>query len=290
LTRDLAPRALRWLRNRTDVRGFLRAQLFRAGPWWRDRRARRLYPQLDEAALRATRRSDTVFVFGCGSSVNAIRPAGWAHVAQHDVLGFSYFMRQRFVRADYHMVGEIATGDDADKARWEPAITEYATLLRDNPLYRDAVLLLQDGWVAYQSHRVLASGLLPPGTRVFRYRRIARGEMRPPNRSLADGLVLGAGTVVSVVNFAYALGWRRIVLCGIDLYDSRYFWLPPDEARPDMSELRGLTPDQPHPVGDKLVPYLAAWRPLLAAEGVELLVQNPRSLLASVLPVYEMPA
>ncbi len=38
------------------------------------------------------------------------------------------------------------------------------------------------------------------------------------------------GTLVDAVNVAYCLGWKEIVLVGIDLYDSRYYWLPPDKT------------------------------------------------------------
>src|SRR5204863_4576261 len=105
----------------------------RAGAWIRARAARESHPVLDEAALRRTRRSETAFVFGSGASINDIAPAEWARIAAHDVISFSYFPRQRFVRIDYHVVGEIATGDDLDRARWVPAIEEYVGFLRDNP-------------------------------------------------------------------------------------------------------------------------------------------------------------
>src|SRR6185295_13386474 len=52
----------------------LRVQYVRWGPYFGARRARSLYAILDEAALRATRRSDTAFLFGSGYSLNAIPP------------------------------------------------------------------------------------------------------------------------------------------------------------------------------------------------------------------------
>ena len=45
-----------------------------------------------------------------------------------------------------------------------------------------------------------------------------------------DGLRHIAGTLSDAVNCAFCLGWRHIVLVGVDLYDSRYFYLPPDQT------------------------------------------------------------
>ena len=39
-----------------------------------------------------------------------------------------------------------------------------------------------------------------------------------------------AGTLCSTTSLAVALGYREIVLVGIDLYDSRYFWLPAEKT------------------------------------------------------------
>jgi hypothetical protein len=226
-----------------------------------------------------------VFVFGSGHSLNEITPAEWAEIARHDVISLNYFLRQAWVRVDVHLVGEISTLDDLDASRWRPAVREYAELLRANPLYRDAAIGLQAGWHAYQSNRLRAMRLLPADRPFFYYRRIARGQQRPPTRRLAEGLVHGPGSIVNCINLGYVLGWREIVLAGVDLYDSRYFWLPKDEDRRSQLEL-GRRLDQPHPVAQALVPYLAAWSRWLAAEGVRLSVYNPRSLLAQVLPLH----
>jgi hypothetical protein len=279
-------RAARWIGNRVDPWSWARIQYVRLGPFIRERRSRSRYTLLGEAQLRAARRSETVFVFGSGASLNELQPREWDHVARHDTLGFNYFIRQRFVRLDYHMVGEIATGSDTDRARWTSAIAEYAALLNDNPLHERTILGLQSGWMAYQSNRLVASGLLRPGSRIFRYRRISRGVYRPPTRSLSEGLVHGSGAVVACVNFAYLMGWREIVLAGVDLYDSRYFWLPPDQARPDLAEAGRSDPDRRHSTAEQLVPFLEKWHRLMAAESVRLSVYGSRSLLARVLPVY----
>ena len=100
------------------------------------------------------------------------------------------------------------------------------------------------------------------------------------------------------MNCAYVLGWRRIVLVGVDLYDSRYFFLPADKTlgvdpvtgrttAVGANQWRGNRSSQPHnTVQIGIVDVMKSWRSILAGDGVELYVYNPRSLLADVLPVY----
>lgn len=234
------------------------------GLWLREPFARRRYRVLDETALRATRRSDTVFVFGSGGSLRRLTPQEWSQFAEHDVVGFSHFHRQRWIRVDYHLVAEVAS------------IPETAASMRANPLYADTVYGMTKGWIAEAANAMIVHGLLQPGTRIFRWRRKARGRVAPPSRRLSDGLVHGAGSIQDVVNFALVLGWRRVVIVGVDLYDSGYFWVTDAPDRPDLRWAQSET----------VLATMRLWKEYADRDGVELLVYSPRSLLAEVLPVF----
>ena len=243
-----------------------------AAAWIRDARGRRRYRALSNEQLLATRRSDTAFIFGSGYSLNAIRAEEWRAIGRCDTMSFREFPRQSFVRADYHETGEVDFLD------------EYARRIRENPLYRDAVFVVQEGWRAFNGNNLIGRGLLTEGARVFRYSRTARGRAAAPSRAFADGLVHGFGSVFPVTNFAYLMGFRRIVLVGIDLNDKRYFWLAPDELR--TYEKPGLAVDSVFTGADDIVSLMGVWRELLEKEGVALSVFNPGSRLTKVLPVF----
>jgi hypothetical protein len=244
----------------------------RAAAWVRDAVGRRRYPHLTVEELKQTRKSDVVFVFGSGYSLNAITPAEWRAIARHDTVGFNEFHRQSFVRTDYHIAAEV------------DFIGPYAEGLRSNPLYANTVLVLQEGWAGFFGNTLVGRGLLRAGTRVFRFTRRSRGVYAPPSRSFENGLVHGFGSIIDAVNFAYLTGWRQIVLAGVDLNDRRYFWLRPDEMRP--YDKPGFTVDSTFLGAENIVSMLGRWRELLAEEGVSLSVYNPRSLLTRVMPVY----
>ncbi len=253
-------------------------------PWLQNLFRQHRYNLLSEAALRARRRSNRVFVFGSGYSINNISESEWSHFEEHDTLSFNWFCRQDFVRADYHLVREVCR-DVADPAIWQPQLEEYSQLLQQNPRYADAIFLVHAGLRATMGNRIVGLGKLPAGAPIFRFYNRTYGPGQQPSPSLSRGL-FHAGTLADCVNLAYLLGWKEIVLVGVDLYDRRYFWLDYQQTRAD--ERPGYeSPDGYHYIADATVSIMHRWRELFTRDGVELSVYNPHSLLAQVMPVYE---
>jgi len=278
-------RSGRWLAARlggVDRYWSIRHVPVRARAWAAYRANRSHYRFVDEVELSCTRRSDTVFVFGSGASLNDLTPEEIAHIEEHDTLGFNWFVRQRFVRCDYHLIRGIPD-TDLDPRIWRPQLDEYFDLVRSNPRFADTVFLVQAGFRATNGNRAIGHRLLPESNPLFLWR--TNVERREPGRSFAEGLTHGRSTLQEAVNFAFVLGWKRIVLVGVDLYDRRYFWLPPDEAR-SVDSKRDADVEDLHSASG-LVAELGHWRASMAEREVVLSVYNPRSLLASVLPTYE---
>jgi hypothetical protein len=239
--------------------------------WLRDRRGRRAYRLLSEEELRATRRSDTAFVFGSGRSLVEIGAEEWARIAEYDTVSLREFPRQTWVRADYHLTGEV------------DELEEYARRLRENPLYANTVFVVMGGFVAHMGNELVGRRMLRPGARVFRFHRRSRWRYAPPSRT-PKRLVHGANSIFDAVNFAYALGYRRIVVAGADYYNKEYFWLDPGEAR---SYEPGVDATAPWPQAEQVVGMMGRWRKIMNEHGVELFVYNPRSRLTECLPVFE---
>lgn len=246
------------------------------------------YNRLTVADLMVKRRAKTVFVFGSGASLNAIPPAEWARMEAFDTFGFSWFVYQRFVRMDFALLRELAIHPDARIVRTLAA--HYGEVFSANRRFQDTVLLVQGGWRAIAGNYVLGLRSLRPGAPVFRFDTAGRGCL-PPSESLDTGLVHGPGTLTDAINAAYLLGWERIVLVGVDLYDRRYFWLPPDVGDVLSENVRGGTvSDEHNTVRNGIIALLGDWRSIMGAKGVSLEVYNPRSLLAEVLPVFRWEA
>ena len=249
----------------------------RVEAWRAFRRNRSAYRMLDETALGATRKSDTVFVFGSGYSLNAISPREWQAMETHDTIGFNWFVRESFVRCDYHFIREIAY-NPVDDANLQDALAAYCALIRNNPHYTNTVFMVQGGFRATNGNRAIGYGLLPSNSSIFRWR--TRGG-RLPSRALRKGLSHLNGTLSECINFAALMGWRHIVLVGVDLYDRRYFWLGEDEPL-----ACDPTVEEPHKTAG-IVEGLREWQEMFEPEGIHLYAYNPRSLLVPMLPVWQ---
>lgn len=237
-----------------------------------DRLGRAAYEQLTPAQLRATRTSDTAFVFGSGRSLLDITGDQWRRISDCNIVSLREFPRQSWVRADYHLTSEVDFLD------------EYARRLRENPLYAETVFVVQGGFRALSGNELIGRRLLRSGSRIVRFHRRGRGVNAPPSRSLGSGLVHGYSSIFDGVNLAYVLGFRRIVLAGVDLYNKEYFWLPEGVAR-DYEKIP-LDAKDPFAGADAITAMMGDWHDFFAAAGVELLVMNPRSRLAERLPVF----
>jgi hypothetical protein len=241
--------------------------------WFADRKARRFYKTLTEADLYSARKSETVFICGTGLSIASITPDEWRNMEKYDVLSFRCFPKQTFVKVDFHVTGEI---DDVD---------EYANDINKNCLYNQTLFLVQEGLRAHMGNRLIGRKKLRTTAPLFRFRRKARGVMAPLSKNFSDGVVHGFGSVCKAINVAYILGWKRVVLVGIDLYDHRHFYHPPDKLR--NVEKSGIALDDSYVTSAGIVDLVATWSNYLKKEGRGIYVYNPKSLLAARIPVFE---
>ena len=227
---------------------------------------------LNEEQLLATRTSDIAFVFGSGRSLVEITADEWEAISRCNTISLREFPRQRWVRVDYHVTSEV------------DELEPYARRIRENPLYADAVFVVQGGLRAERGNELIGRRLLSDGVRLFRYRRAARGRYAPPSRRPRK-LVHGPNSIFDATNLAVALGFRQIVLAGADYYNKEYFWLGTGEKRAyeppsvDVGKEWGATP--------LVLAMMRGWQQELLPVGVELSVWNPQSRLAEVLPLFD---
>jgi hypothetical protein len=252
---------------------------------------------LNAQNLPPTQKSDTVFIFGSGYSLNDLSPEDWKYFEQHDTLGFSGFIYQKWIRVDYHLIRgwvEYRVGS----LKWQEHTQDFAKTLNANPYFDNTIFLLQGDYLGQFCNSLIGYRLLREGSRIFRYRtdRI----QGPPHRDVNKGIRHFHGTLSDTVSLAYALGWKKIVLVGVDLYDSRYFWLKPDETLgveedtgkliPSKTNGRGHRYDETHStVHNGIITLMASWHHIFAQDDVQLSVYNPRSLLTQALPIHTRP-
>ncbi len=306
ILRNVVPVVLRWRWHRAmhridqvreyGILGFARWSWQRWLVTARAKRAIRAYRVLTPHEAAARRRSDTVFIFGSGYSLNDVTPDEWAHFSAHDVFGFSGFVYQSWVRADFHLIRSWDVAGKDVVARWPRPMEAFARDFTANPHFRETVAVVQAEYGALTGCTLIGHRLLPLATPILPYRTARRLDDLPSSH-WDEGLAHTQGALADTVNAAYLLGWKRIVLVGVDLYDTRYFWGPPDATivMGNDGECRQVTPvsdrgvrwNEPHLTATRgIVDVMGAWAEEFARESVRLEVYNPRSLMTRVLPVY----
>ncbi|MBF0267976.1 MAG: hypothetical protein HQL44_05250 [Alphaproteobacteria bacterium] len=245
--------------------------------------AQHRYSRLTQAQLLSRKTSDSIFIFGSGLSIESLSPEEWEAFSRHNTMGFNWFAFNQRVRIDYHLVRETVAFNNISHM-WR-VVRYYGELIAENICYSNCVLIYQDELRGFASARLLASGALREGMAVFPYHTKSRGKSEPPSKSFSEGLVHGASTLIDSINFASIMGYRHIVLVGVDLYDSRYFFAQ-DGDKSTECQRGNSADDKHHSTRNEIIPFLESWGRHLANQGQRLSVYNPRSLLAEVLPTY----
>lgn len=271
-----------WVRTRIRCLNGLRSWLFAATH--RDRFNYYSYLGTDE--LRRTKSSDTLFIFGSGSSINDLTSDEWRQCEACNTLAFNQFIRQEFVELDYYLVREIGGIDHRNTTASNRVYDRFREAVR-RPWMAETVYLLQKDLLADVSIEVEHRFLLPERSRIWFYRTLSRESGAVLSDDLDAGLIHAGGTLTDAVSFGYAMAYTSIVLVGVDLYDRRYFWLKDDQTRAEDAQ-RGASHRDAHNTAQPIIDIMRRWTLFLSERGVSLTVYNPRSLLAEVMPVYRV--
>jgi hypothetical protein len=263
---------------------------------------------------RVRRTSDTLFVLGSGETINE-HPAGhWDHVAEHDSIGLNFWLLHQFVPSSYlfEWVG------------WEPSPEVSARLDVRQQLLRLRAPAIGDRPVLFRVPAFRAVGprrlgpadveeqLGQPGMNL-----VITSDLGVPEWLDADGsrraiallrrlhglstrrswryLASTRGSVLWAVLFGVRMGYRSIVLCGVDLTGVRYFFEDPDAPMrvPGAPLPPNTQPGTIHKTADPgrpgaTMPQLldAVRDEVLDPIGVTLRVAHPDSALAGSFDLY----
>lgn len=280
--------------NSPSVAAGLIGELFRARLAMASSRG--LYKELSTSDLESRKRSNRVFIFGSGYSINNISEAEWSLISRHDSIGFSGSIYLRKTPITYLLL-RAWTETAAGSLSWKNDAEEVVGAIKENPALSQTSFILQHGLTAIFVNRLIGHRLWDPAWPVYFY--LSDKVSKLPHRRLADGLVNSKSTLCSAISLASALKYDEIVLVGVDLYDNRYFWLPPDKTMgwsdaerklvPSEQTVRGLAVTSKHnTVSNGIVETVKEWDAFLSANfGTRIKIYNPRSLLRDVLQVFK---
>jgi hypothetical protein len=268
-------------------------------------------PDIKDAGLNEYKSSDTLFVLGSGSSINDITEPQWDHIDAHDSVGLNRWPVHSF-QPTYH-VFEIRMGPEHAAFR-----NTYLDLLEyRREAYRDIPIILKDAAAVHGSLRPhhlpdwLAGNLIISRDEGFRHI-VGWDASADRNKELLAYLKSAGyfdtgsmkmlyrkrGSISYLIHLGVVLGYDNIVLCGVDMVDSDYFF-DDQEALRDGDEVPIPRQDRTeregdHRTNDPDVGSLTLEKVIhglndvvLGPSGVDLYVENDISALHPEIPRYD---
>ncbi|WP_428027032.1 hypothetical protein [Arcobacter sp.] len=242
--------------------------------------------------LIKNKKSDTLFILGSGSSINNISKEMWEHIKLNDSLGFNFWLIHEHI-PNYYMFEPTAQKEQSKILQFwlrERAISykKMATyiLMKDfrtlSMRYKDIPEDLRSKFMLLPKDNVYGStkeNIIKSFNLIKRFKLFSRNVVYMRRASLFSAIYIG-----------WRLGYKKIVLAGIDLNNADYFY----ESIEYEGILRPLIKkDKVHdtikdngtdlPI-DELIYILNDY--LLKESNTELYVLNKNSLLSTKLEIY----
>jgi len=229
--------------------------------------------------------SNTLFIFGSGYSINNITSQQWVKIKYSgQIMSFNEFWHGDFIDVDFHVMREIGYSSFLHKDCYKN-IRKYLESIYCNARFSNAkYLVLFDKKSPGTSFAFLKNLLKEP---FAFYSNITNRMACKPISSSNRDIPHCQTTLFDCINLGYSMGFKKIILFGVDLSDRRYFWLAKDQAR-EIDIKRGSTSKDVHNTAKPVLTNIVFWRNFLQSNGVSLFNGNPNSMLAEELPLFKI--
>lgn len=255
-------------------------------------------PELRRLDLRTLKNGDTVFILGSGPSINEITDSRWECIVNADTIGFNWWPLHRVVPKVYvfESLENYSELFPYFMSMFEKRAHDYANAVKIVNNVEDADFRGQLLYAAPQEFKQnmyvgfgvpVVARTVAELRRGFRFMRMRGGFI--PGRSL-NWLFKYGGSVTAIISLAVRMGYKRVVLCGIDLGPQAYFYQDPS-LYPASAHWEFAPRNEPHLTTRRLEYLVPAqeviWtmnEEVLQPMGIELLVENKSSTLYPRIP------
>jgi len=293
----------RYLRKKlpkTDLHGFEYTVTELVGMWENSKIASQWHGKILNNEILQYKKSDTIFILGSGPSIIDISPREWVHIGKHDSIGFNYWVAHGFV-PNFYMLQINQDDDQTALTILEDKYSEYRDvpfLIRgsafarcDFDLNNKRLDLLKKNPVYYVNEYPIAGRCQIDPFLLFKYMD-ALGFMK--FGQICDFVPKWRSSLGLIIMLCYQMGYKKIVLCGMDMLSSDHFWdfQPYLEVKmkyslPDVgtANLNSFTdPSMSLNTVPKYVYSLRDW--MKEKKGVKIFVMKKRTVLYPEIELY----
>lgn len=235
---------------------------------------------LTKKEFLAEKTSDTIVVYGCGSSINQLTDPEKGALSKFDSVGFNWFLKSK-IPTTFYLVREQANRP----ARILPGETreDLFFALSTRPYDKSCLIILKFKQKdSFPYHENLDKF---PGKGIVTNDRKKKGVGDFPRFDLYDDACIHwKCTMTNVLHLAWHLKYKRILFVGVDLYDSRYFWIREGKTRATVKRKKNTYKSR-HAVTKTTISAVRTFRKHYPK--IEMFTYNPNSVLKKSMPIWE---
>lgn len=236
---------------------------------------------IDKDSLVAKKKHDGLAILATGYSILDITSDQWMRIHNnYDTFGINWFCKIQ-IPTTWYLVREQACKPLRQCEEQGYTVDNFVRLMEG---YERSCKIVKDtGYREDHYHYHLNLHRFNGDGMVFKEPPRARYADRFVDDIFKTGIHHGKCTIYEPLHFAVQMGYKEIVLFGVDLYDNRYFYFSYDETLKQLEDI-GRTCASEHLTASNTVTLLETF--IESFPDVKISVHNPRSLVTKVIPVW----
>lgn len=199
----------------------------------------------DLSELYERKGSDVAVFLGCGSSINRVTEAQWRKIETLDTWASNFFIYHSFTPKFYHL--ELKSGIPEHLRIWKERKQDKGEE------YAEVLFVMMEG----RKHLIDAIGR---HEHIYCYKRM-EGECDP--RMPFHPTIMTHRCIASftlILELLKRFGYKKIVLFGVDLRDSKYFWTDnPKYGKVHANTNSDRKPSMEHTTAYRILEYICGF-------------------------------
>jgi hypothetical protein len=207
-----------------DVHGFEYTVRELVGMYENSQKAIQWHGEILGDQILTYKKSDTVFILGSGPSINLISDTQWEVIKKNDSIGFNFSFVHDFVPSLYVYQHEEsllkAFKQEFHKYKGVPVLWRGSQFAQGK-YELDKYEFLKQSPLFYLNEYPISSKFGVDIDFLFRYLKYLN---LMPRGSIAPFIPKLRSTVGMLAMLCYQMGYKKIVLCGVDMDGNDHFW------------------------------------------------------------------
>ena len=254
----------------------------------------------NELDIKKQLKSKTIFIFGAGSSICDLNKRQLKKISNFHTMGCNFFVIQDFIQLDFQVfreMGKSSKPENQGKVTFDfNLVSKLSEILKKNRKLQNTIFFLQAGYDAWGPNILRGLRVFKKSAKIFLYSNTRNFDSIKTSNNLDGPIYHGSSTITDCIHLSYLLGFNKIILCGVDLNDRRYFW---NKKKMKFYDLNGVTRNggeytednnqsESHRSKDGLISDLKEWNKNLKKQNVKLYTLNTKSALSEFLPIFQL--